>query len=178
MKIAFDTRTKKPKLYGLLVQAVLVAAAAAVLLFSGGEKHAVLVSALFTAFTLAAAVQLIIAWLGQLKYNPYSYNTIYYIGFALFLLALFLLEIRVIVQQIRSPEAVSAEGILYTLLGSAKTYILLSFPFILVFSAALCISNISLIRHEGKRLVNVLGIFLSFLLLGGEIFLFFFDFDA
>lgn len=178
MKIAFDTRTKKPKLYGLLVQAVLVAAAAAVLLFSGGEKHAVLVSALFTAFTLAAAVQLIIAWLGQLKYNPYSYNTIYYIGFALFLLALFLLEIRVIVQQIRSPEAVSAEGILYTLLGSAKTYILLSFPFILVFSAALCISNISLIRHEGKRLVNVLGIFLSFLLLGGEIFLFFFDFAA
>ena len=176
MKIAFDTRTKKPKLYGLLVQTVLIAAAAAVLFFSGGEKHAVLVSALFTAFTLAAAVQLIIAWLGQLKYNPYSYNTIYYIGFALFLLALFLLEIRVIVQQIRSPEAVSAEGILYTLLGSAKTYILLSFPFILVFSAALCISNISLIRHEGKRLVNVLGIFLSFLLLGGEIFLFFFDF--
>ncbi len=176
MKIAFDTREKKPKLYGLLIQAVLVLAAVAVLFLSGAEKHAVLASALLTAFTLAAAVQLMIAWFGQLKYNPYSYNTIYYIGFALFLLALFLLEIRVLAQQIRSPEAVSAEGILYTLLGSAKTYILLSFPFILVFSAALCISNISLIRHEGKRPVNVLGIFLSFLLLGGEIFLFIFDF--
>ncbi len=176
MKIAFDTRDKKPKLYGLLIQAVLVLAAVAVLLLSGAEKHAVLASALLTAFTLAAAVQLMIAWFGQLKYNPYSYNTIYYIGFALFLLALFLLEIRVLTQQIRSPEAVSAEGILYTLLGSAKTYILLSFPFILVFSAALCISNISLIRHEGKRLVNVLGILLAFLLLGGEIFLFIFDF--
>ena len=52
---------------------------------------------------------------------------------------------------------------------------MLSSPFVLAFSVALCVSNISLIRHEGKRLVNVLGILLSFLLVGGLLFLFFFD---
>ena len=65
--------------------------------------------------------------------------------------------------------------ILHTLLGSAESFMILSSPFLLVFSAALCVSNISLIRHEGLRVVNLLGILLSFLLLGGVIFLFRFD---
>lgn len=58
------------------------------------------------------------------------------------------------------------------LANSAKAYMLLSCPFILALSTALCVSNVSLIRHEGRRVVNILGIILSFLLVGGEIFLF------
>lgn len=34
-----------------------------------------------------------------------------------------------------------------------------TFPFVLIFGIAMTISNISLIRHEGKRLANMLGIF-------------------
>ena len=64
---------------------------------------------------------------------------------------------------------------LATLLDSAKRFMLLSAPFILLYSVALCVSNLSLIRHEGKRLVNVLGILLSFLLVGGLALLFFGD---
>ena len=52
---------------------------------------------------------------------------------------------------------------------------LISLPFILVFSVALCVSNLSLIRHEGRRFMNILGIILSFLLIAGEIFLLWFD---
>ena len=58
------------------------------------------------------------------------------------------------------------------LLGSAKTYSLFTFPFLLLFSVALVISNLSLIRHEGFRPVNVLGIALAICLVGGEVFLY------
>lgn len=53
-----------------------------------------------------------------------------------------------------------------------------SAPFILAFSIALCVSNISLIRHERFRFVNVLGIILAFLLVAGEVFLFTYDMYA
>ena len=48
--------------------------------------------------------------------------------------------------------------------------------FLLVFSAALYVSNISLICHEGKRLVSVTGILLSFLLAADGIFIFCFNY--
>ena len=51
-----------------------------------------------------------------------------------------------------------------------------SAPFVLFFSAALCLSNISLIRHEGRRPVNFLGILLAFLMIGGEVYLFVSDY--
>ena len=63
-------------------------------------------------------------------------------------------------------------------LDSAKNDMLISAPFLLVFSAALCVSNLALLRHEGRRLVNVLGIVLAFLLVAGAAFLFRFDFYA
>ena len=118
------------------------------------------------------------AFFMQLEYNPYSYNTIIYMGFSLFLLSVCVTQIVLAVRIARFPEMYNASGILHYLLGSAKNYMLLSFPFLLAFSIALCVSNISLIRHEGRRLVNVLGILLSFLLLAGEAFLFAFDFYA
>ena len=40
----------------------------------------------------------------------------------------------------------------------------------------LCISNISLLTHERKRLVNLLGILLSFMIIGGWVFLFAVDY--
>jgi uncharacterized SAM-binding protein YcdF (DUF218 family) len=55
---------------------------------------------------------------------------------------------------------------------------LISAPFILVFSVSLCVSNISLIRYEGFRPVNLLGIVFSLILIAGEVFIFVFDFAA
>lgn len=52
--------------------------------------------------------------------------------------------------------------------GFALTGIsLLSTPFILILSIMMSVSNISLIKHEGRRVTNLLGIFLSVLLLSG-----------
>ncbi len=172
----FDTRNKKPKLYNLLIQALFVLLIVILLVQKSTQRHAALISALIGLFLLAAVGQLIAAFFKQIQYNPYSYNTIYYMGFSLFLLAVLVIHVVIAVRLIREPEVYHISEVLATLLNSAKTYMMLSAPFIFCFSVALCVSNLSLIRHEGRRLVNILGIILSFLLVGGEIFLFRFDY--
>ena len=172
----FDTRNKKPKLWNILIQAVFVIVILLMMIRDGAHRHTVTISALISVFLLAALIQLVVAFFRQIQYNPYSYNTIYYMGFALFLLAVLILQLQLTVLLILHPGEYTAAEILHLLLGSAKNYMLLTSPFLLAFSAALFISNISLIRHEGKRLVNVLGIILSFLLIAGEVFIFCFDY--
>ena len=171
----FDTRNKKPKLYNLLIQTLFIGAILYLLMRGGVHRYALPIGVLLSVFFLAAVIQLVAAFFKQIQYNPYSYNTIYYMGFALFLLAVWLMLVYVLVQMLRFPEFYRAQEILHILLVSAKYYMLFTSPFLLAFSAALCVSNISLIRHEGRRLVNILGIILSFLLVGGLLFLFFFD---
>ena len=172
----FDTRNKKPTLYNLLIQVLFVLLIVLLLVRKDAARYAALTSALIGIFLLAAVGQLITAFFKQIQYNPYSYNTIYYMGFSLFFLAVLIMMLTVTVRQLLDPVTFRVHEILHTLLNSAKTYMLISFPFILVFSVALCVSNISLIRHEGRRLVNVLGIILSFLLVAGEVFLYRFDY--
>lgn len=174
--IRFDTRDKKPKLWNIAALSGVTAAVAAALLLTGAEKHAAAVSLVLDLYFPLVLVLLIAAFRGQLQYNPYSYNTIFYMGFALFLLAVWILQLRLTVLLIRQPELYTATEILHLLLGSAKTYMFLTSPFLLLFSAALCVSNVSLIRHEGFRTVNILGILLSVLLVGGVVFLFVFDY--
>jgi len=176
--IRFDTLNKKPKLWNIAALTAAAAAVLAVCFLLGIEEHAAAAALTVTVYLLLVLVLLMRAYVGQLRYNPYSYNTIFYMGIALFLLAVWFLQLRLTVLIIRQPEVYMAHEILHLMLGSAKNYMLLTSPFLLAFSAGLCISNISLIRHEGFRPVNVLGIILSFLLVGGELFIFFFDYYA
>ena len=171
----FDTRNKKPKLYNLLLQALFVLLIVILLVQKNAQRHAALISALIVLFLLAAVGQLIAALFKQIQYNPYSYNTIYYMGFSLFLLAVAVMQLRITLLLVRYPQVYQANEILHILLDSAKNFMYYSSPFLLLFSAALCVSNISLIRHEGRRLVNILGILLSFLLVAGLVLLFLFD---
>ncbi len=171
----FDTRDKKPKLYDLLAQALVLGLILFLLIRRGAERHGVLISALIGIFVLAAVIQLIAPFFKQIQYNPYSYNTIYYMGFSLFLLAVAVMQLRITLLLVRYPQVYQANEILHILLDSAKNFMYYSSPFLLLFSAALCVSNISLIRHEGRRLVNILGILLSFLLVAGLVLLFLFD---
>lgn len=176
--VKFDVRDKKPALWDIAVLAVAAAAIVGALIRTGAEKHLAAICVVCDLFFLAALILLAVAFVRQLQYNPYSYNTIYYTGFALFDLSVLVTHIVLTVRVLRRPGVYQASQILTLLSGSAKNYVLLSFPFILIFSAALCISNVSLIRHEGKRLVNVLGILLSFLLVGGALLLYRFDLPA
>ncbi len=174
--LRFDTRDKKPKLYALLAEAVAVVVLLAVLVLKDADRYAAAISVILTLFFFSAVVQLFIAFVRQVQYNPYSYNTIFYLGFALFFLSVTILLLIFTTRIMRQPEINWHVELFSLLTGSAKLFILLTFPFILVFSIGLCISNISLLRHEGRKMKNLLGILLSFLLVGGQLLIFFSDY--
>lgn len=161
-----------------MMEAVIAALIVFLLARLDARRYAVWIGCVVSLYFLVAVVQLFIAFFRQLQYNPYSYNTIFYFGFALFLFAVFLMVALLTWRIARHPEVYQADEIVHYLTGSAETYMFLSFPFLLIFSIGLCVSNIALIRHEGRRLVNILGILLAILLVGGVVFLFFFDFYA
>ena len=174
--IKFDTLDKKPKLWNVAALSAVTAAVVSAMVFIGGDKYALAACATVTCYLVAVVFLLMRAFFRQLMYNPYSYNTIFYVGFAIFTLSIVITHVLILVNIIREPEAYGIEQIAKVLLHSAGNYILYSFPVIFVFSVWLCLSNISLIVHEGLRPVNLLGVFLSILLVGTAIFLFRFDY--
>lgn len=174
--LRFDTRDKKPKVYNILICCMITAAAVGILLSIDAQRFAIAACCLIDVCLLCVLVMLLAAFFRQMQYNPYSYNTIYYIGFALVVLSVLAMSILGTVRMIFSVQTINLETIFGYLQNSAKLYMLLSFPFVLVFSAGLCVSNIALIRHEGFSPVNALGILLSFLMLAGDVFLFFADY--
>ena len=174
--LKFDTRDKKPKVYNILICCMITAAAVGILLSIDAQRFSIAACCLIDVCLLCVLVMLLVAFFRQMQYNPYSYNTIYYIGFALVVLSVLAMSIIGTVRMIFSVQTINLETIIGYLQNSAKLYMLLSFPFVLVFSAGLCVSNIALIRHEGFSPVNALGILLSFLMLAGDVFLFFADY--
>ena len=176
--LKLDTLRKKPKVYNIAVLSAVMLTALALLIALGGERLIRFSCLLMAAYVLVVSVLLIRAFFLQMRYNLYSYNTIIYFGFALFSLfvaavcAMLFFELREI------PSEHILTNLMSRLLNSAKTYAILTFPFLFLFSAALVISNLSLIRHEGFRPVNLLGILLALLLVGGEALIFGLDFYA
>lgn len=173
----FGTRDKKPNVWSIAILTAAAAIALAVLL-SRERVCFPAVSAVVCLYLVLTIAVLAVAWVRQIRYNPYSYNTIYYAGFALFALVALLAEIAIFVRlgNTEIPDFNAALNVFSVLLGSAKTFMFFTFPFIAVFSVGLCLSNIELIRHEGKRPVNFLGILLSLMLVGGALFLYISDF--
>jgi len=117
-------------------------------------------------FFLTTAI-LFIAFQKQLQYNPYSYNTIYYSGFGLFILSLAITHTYISVQTLIGHVAYDQREIMFILLNSAKNYLNLSTPALLFFSAGLFISNLELQRHDGRGFVNRLAMTLAILIVGG-----------
>lgn len=171
-----DTLDKKPKVYNIAILSAAILAALVLLVTFGGEKLVRFNCLLVGAYFLSVSVMLLRAFFLQIRYNLYSYNTIIYMGFSLFLLfssftcALLFLKLR----EVPSEQILS--NLMSQVTNSAKTYALVTFPFLFIFSATLVISNLSLIRHEGFRPVNLLGIVLAVLLLGGEALIFGLDY--
>lgn len=159
-----------------MIQAAFLLTVLILLPLSGAQKAALTVGIVLSVFYLLVLLQLAAAFRAEARITPYSYDTIYYIGFALFVFSVLVTHVVLTVRMMGRPEIYDAQELLRLLQGSAKQYMQLSFPFVLLFSLALCVSNISLIRHEGARFVNFFGIILSGLLLFGELFIFAFDY--
>ena len=167
----FDTRDKKPTVYNILFLTLVAAVMIAVLWFMKVD-NIILYSLINVIYLLSVIILLVRAFFQQLQYNPYSYNIIIYFGFAVFLFVNLIAEGIVTWRVLRSPADYDVTVHLSWLLMSGKVYILLSFPFVVIFGAMLFFSNIALIRHEGKSFKNVLGILLSVSMIAFIIWLF------
>ena len=102
----FDTRDTKPKLRPLRVLTGLAAAALGVLALTDLSGHAAAMSFVTAAYALGMALALLWAWREQIRYNPYSYNTIFYMGFALFALSVMLTHLVLAARILRNTSAV------------------------------------------------------------------------
>lgn len=171
-----DTLDKKPKVYNIAILTGVMAVVLTLLFVFGGGGMIRLSCLLLSAYFLAVTALLIRAFFLQMRYNLYSYNTIIYFGFGLFTLFIALMYLLLFFGLQGVPEEAVAYNLISSLLGTAKTYALLTSPFLLIFSIAPTVSNLSLIRHEGFRPVNVLGIVLAVLLVGGEVLIFWWDY--
>lgn len=168
----FYTLDKKPTVWNILFLTVLMLLGMAVIL----SRHTVSTPwflAVYYAYHLAVLVLLLRAFFRQLRYDPYSYNTIYYAGFSI-LVFVYLIQVFILTSHgyfwDYSPE-LRITNLIGLVIGSAKSFMILTSPIVLIFALALCLSNIVLIRHEGRRFVNILGILLSVLMVGGIAFL-------
>ncbi len=96
----------------------------------------------------------------------YSYQSIFYSGLALWMTLITILQFRVWWVEDLMIDA-------YDILQTAPlTFILYTSIPMLLFCIALSVSNISLIRHEGFRTRNALGIILSLVMILGEVLVF------
>ena len=172
MDFKFDTLHKKPKVYNIALLSLLVLVLMAALLLWGGTYRYGLAAGLLSLYLLGMAALLARAFLLQLRYNPYSYNIMIYFGFGLYSLSLGLGYLPMARLFFRQPELGNLPMLLSNIASGASFYMLITIPFLLVFSVALVISNISLIRHEGFSPVNGLGFLLALLILAGELLVF------
>lgn len=167
----FDTRDRKPKIWNVAVISAVGVITVAVLAAMEGNRQIMAISLIMGVYFVGVIVMLITAFFRQLQYNPYSYNVIYYLGFSLFVFFVLAFHILSTIRVFSNPASLGIEQILFVLNGAARNFLFLISVFIIPFSVALAISNISLIKHEGFRPVNILGIFLGIILIGGLVFL-------
>lgn len=95
------------------------------------------------------------------KVLRYSYQAIFLSGLAIWMTLLSVLLIRVWYMK---ETMLNVYNVLKT---AAPEFMLYTAPFILIFCIALSVSNIQLIRKEGFRISNALGILISFVMLLG-----------
>ena len=98
----------------------------------------------------------------------YDYGVIYYSGFSLFALASGLVMLSVTVARLLDPDSHSMYSAYSAISGASTRYMMISAPLVLFFALSLAVSNLVLLRHEGFRAQNALGLLVSVLLIAGE----------
>lgn len=153
----FDIIDKKPKIYNILVVTLIWILYLFLMQMLNHQPHLVSDLIVTSIYWVIVIVMLVRAAIKQIHYNPYSYNTIYYIGFSLFILSTVIGHLVTLAFVLRHPEYANGH-IVGHLSGSAQVYAFISIPFLLIFTVALGYSNVALLKHEGIRFHNTLGI--------------------
>lgn len=122
-----------------------------------------LAGALISLFLLYTLGYLIAAAVMQFEYDPYSYETIFYIGTGLLVLASLISHIMVMmdIRQFELGDPRIIDRILSAFTGATRLFVIASVPFVAVYSCFLLITNIVLIRKQGFKTSNMYGMFFA-----------------
>ncbi len=98
----------------------------------------------------------------------YDYSTIYYAGFSLFALVTGVTMLIITFSHGFHPEEYHMMVVYSAISGASSWFMRLTAPVMIVFAIVLIVSNIVLMRHEGRQPENALGLLVSILLILGE----------
>ena len=103
----------------------------------------------------------------QKKWNFFTHDTILHLGLSLFFLLQALLFFAFEIYCLICPEDANGELLFIVVQYALSGLTLASFPLVLLFSFAVSVSNLWLVRHEGFRVKNLLGVVLGAFLMFG-----------
>lgn len=112
-------------------------------------------------FFSVMAVYMIILFRKSLKSDMYSYGTVFNCSLMICFVGLAVTFIVISIYVLMNYYFYQAYSIHQLTVNIMFFVILVSVPLVLLYSVSMTISNISLIRHEGFRIVNALGIAIS-----------------
>ena len=111
----------------------------------------------------------------------FSYTVMYVIGFSIFVLSFGLLMLFLTFRRIFLPVQYFTYSSYSMIAFAGFVFLMVTCPLVVLFAVLMMISNIELLRHERKRFANVLGIFISLILIAGEVianFLYHYEFTG
>ena len=124
--------------------------------------HPVLAGWILVAIYVLLIVPVVILLGRSYRKTPYAYRNAGYSGLLLFLVFITVHMVRFLVFNRDDPYFVG--NLFGRFSGQSESFAYFSLIPSIVFFISISISNISLMRHEGRRARNMLGIFLGFVL--------------
>ena len=137
---------------------------------SGNYKGYEWVLLALTVFVIAAAGSLFIEFMALVRRDLYDYRAVFLVGLGIFLLSVGIILGIEWVRLVRAPAKVTRRDVLLALSNSGSDYMRFTLPFLVAFSVAMTISNLVLLKKEGRRIKNLLGMILGVMMLLGEWF--------
>ncbi len=135
--------------------------------FSGYRQMIIL----FEFYVTSVTALLIASFVIRCRHELFSYNTLFLGGTALFLTSLL---IHLFYLKAESDTDTIGMMQYYSIIRSAgAAFLTICLPVMLVFAVSLFVSNVSLIKKEGKRFANLLGFIMSGLIIVGYLVSFF-----
>lgn len=123
----------------------------------------------FCMLFLVDAAAFFILYKNRNRKQPYSHKAILSLGLCLFCLLSSAMSVYFVVTSSLNPQNYSSTSLFVYMNSAHSSLVLFSVPVVFVFAVFMSISNISLVRHEGYRVSNLLGFIISFLLGAGTV---------
>ncbi len=139
---------------------------------TGGFTGDSMVLSAITVFCFGLSVILFRAWRGLRGPAFYAYSAIHAVGFSLFALLTGVTMLIVTLRHLLRPDNFSMFSAYRALCSASWRFMMLTALPLAVFAAAMIVSNIALVRHEGFSFKNVLGIGVALGLAAGEVLAF------